>query len=158
MKRRSSFSKKILRRLKNRAGSVEDLLDIYCKQIRSIMEFAVPVWNSAITGHHISQLERIQKSALHISLGEDYVSYNNALKLSGLHKLSERRKKLCLTFAKKALKHCKFSQWFKPNLKVTKTRQKPSKFCQVYRKTSRFGNSPISGLTEILNLHFSTKK
>ena len=99
----------ILRRLKNRGASVEDLLDIYCKQIRSIMEFAVIVWNSKITGDHVSQLERIQKRVLHIALGEDYVSYTNALKLSGLQKLSERRKKLCLTFAKKALKHCKFS-------------------------------------------------
>ena len=85
-------------------ASDEDILDVYCKQIRSILEFAVPVWNSSITGENISDIERVQKTALHIILGDRYVSYSNALRLSGLDKLSNRRRKFCLSFAKKSLK------------------------------------------------------
>ena len=147
----------VIRRLKKLGASDADLLDVYCKQIRSILEFAVPVWNHSITGEIISQIERIQKTALHIILGEGYRSYSNALKQSGLDKLSNRRRKLCLSFARKALKHKKFSQWFKPNTKVTITRHKQPKFCPAYFRTERFRKSPLSSLTELLNSYFAKK-
>ena len=95
----------ILRRLKKLGASQNDLLDVYMKQIRNLAEYAVPVWNSSLTGEEISNLERIQKTALHIILGHDYKSYNSALKIFGLDKLADRRKKICLIFAKRAQKH-----------------------------------------------------
>ena len=140
----------VLRRLKKLGASHEDLLDVYCKQIRSIAEFAVPVWNSSLTGEDICKLERLQKIALHIILAEDYISYNSALKTLGLEKLSERRRKLCLTFGKKAQKHPKFSRWFKPTTKKW-SRVKQSKFCKVSCRTARFEKSPLSYLTNLLN-------
>jgi hypothetical protein len=146
-----------IRRLKKLGANQEDLLDVYCKQIRSILEFAVPVWNSSITGENISQIERIQKTALHIILGDRYRSYSTALRLSGLDKLSNRRRKICLTFARKALKHQKFSSWFKPNTKTTVTRQKQPKFCSAFSRTTRFEKSPLSSLTELLNSYFAKK-
>ena len=77
--------------------------------IRIIAEFAVPVWNSSLTGYDVIKLERIQKIAFNIILGDEYLSYTNALKLLGMQKLSERRKHLCIKFAKKSLKRNKFS-------------------------------------------------
>ena len=62
----------VVRRLKKLGASRSDLIDIFCKQIRSILEFAVPVWNSALIGEDIAKLERIQKTFLHILLGEAY--------------------------------------------------------------------------------------
>ena len=109
-------------------------------------------------GSSIYYLERIQKTFLHIILGDKFQSYRNALKLSGLDKLSDRRRKICLTFAKTSLKHEKFSNWFKPNLKITKTRLQQPKFCNVYSRTNRFERSPIIYLVKILNLHYATKK
>ena len=143
----------ILRRLKKLGASNTDLLDVYMKQIRSVAEFAVPVWNSSLTGEDITKIERVQKIALHIILGEDYKSYNSALNNLGLEKLSVRRRKICLTFAKKAEKHKKFSNWFKLNPK-TRTRQKQSKFCDVFSTKVRFEKSPISYLTSLLNKHY----
>ena len=148
----------ILRRLKKLGANKEDLLDVYSKQIRSILEFAIPVWNSALTGEDISLIERIQKTALHIILGDQYRSYNSALKLSGLKKLSDRRRQICLKFAKKAQKHQKFSSWFKLNVKKTKTRQEQPKFCKIFSNTARFDKSPLSFLTELLNNHYAKKK
>ena len=105
----------MLRRLKKLGASSEDLLEVYFKQIRSVAEFAAPVWNSALTGDDIINLERLQKTVLHIILGDQYKSYNSALKLTGLARLSERRKTLCTKLAKKCLKNPKFSNWFKVN-------------------------------------------
>ena len=141
----------MIRRLQKLGASQEDLLDVYNKQIRSILEFAVPVWNSSLTGEHVSQLERIQKTALHVILGDGYKSYSQALKKSGLVKLSDRRRKICVNFALKSMKHQKFSKWFKPTGKQPNTRQDQSTFCHVYRKHDRFKKSPISYLTELLN-------
>ena len=51
------------KRLKKLGASQEDLLDVYCKQIRSILEIAVPVWNGSLTGELIIELERVQKTS-----------------------------------------------------------------------------------------------
>ena len=148
----------VIRRLKNLGASVNDLLEVYQKQIRNILEFGVPVWNSSINNEQISQIERIQKTALHIILDNNYVSYTNALKVSGLEKLSSRRSKLCLNFAKKSQKSTKFANWFIPSAKTNSTRFKPPEFCPTYSRTKRFEKSPISHLIEILNTHFAKKK
>ena len=140
----------ILRRLKKLGASQEDLLDVYTKQIRSLAEFAVPVWNSSLTGEDISNLERLQKTALHIILSDQYSSYSSALKKTGLEKLSDRRSKICIKFAKRAQKHSKFSNWFKPNPKRNKRLQQP-KFRPVVFKKDRFKKSPLSYLTNLLN-------
>ena len=140
----------VLRRLKRLGASHTDLLEFYSKQIRSVAEFAVPVWNSSITGEDVVKLERLQKIAFHIILGEDYRSYTSALKSLGLQKLSTRRRKICLTFAKKSQKHSKFNKWFKPCPSVA-TRRKRPKFYEIYSKKVRFDKSPLSYLTKLLN-------
>ena len=129
----------------------EDLLDIYTKQVRSILEFAVPVWHSSITGEERLGIERIQKTAFHIILGEQYKSYTAALKTLRMDTLNSRRIKLCKKFATKSAKNSKFSKWFKVNDKPSITRHKQPKYCQVYSRTVRFDKSPISYLTNILN-------
>ena len=140
-----------IRRLKKLGANSEDILEVYFKQIRSVLEYAAQVWNSALIGIDVSRIERIQKTVLHIVLGERYLSYRHALKVTGIKKLSDRRRKLCLSFGSKAQKHAKFSKWFKINSKQTNTRQAQPKFCQVIRRTERFEKSPLSYLTNILN-------
>ena len=143
----------VMRRLKRLGANNSDLLDIYSKQIRSIAEYAVPVWNSALTGEQIIKIERVQKVACSIILGDNYESYTSALKTLGLDKLSVRRKKICIKFAKKAQKHKKFSKWFKPTPAVI-TRNKKPPFYDVVCKTVRFEKSPLSYLTKLLNQHY----
>ena len=139
-----------IRRLKNLGASADDLIDIYFKQIRSILEFACPVWNASLTGEDIVGLERVQKTVLHIILGDQYFSYSSALKATGLEKLTDRRKKLSINFAKKAQKTPKFSNWFQPNPKIG-GRTKQPQFCPAVAKTERFQKSPISELIKLLN-------
>jgi hypothetical protein len=90
---------------KKNGANLTDLIDIYCKQVRSILEFAVPVWNNAITKEEISDIERAQKTVLQIALGKDYISYREALNKTEMETLEVRRTQLCKKFAIKAAKH-----------------------------------------------------
>ena len=140
-----------LRRLKKLGASMEDLLDLYHKHVRSILEYAAPVWHSSLTGEDRLKLERVQKTAFHIILGKQYKSYNSALKITGSKTLFDRRRKICLKFAQKSLKNSKFKNWFKPTSNETKTRQEKLKFHNVHCRTDRYEDSPLSYLTGLLN-------
>ena len=55
----------ILRRLINLGATTDDLLEIYTKQIRCVLELAVPAWQSGLTQAEKIDIERIQKCACH---------------------------------------------------------------------------------------------
>ena len=76
-------------------------------QHNNVLEFGVPVWNSGLTVEETSDIERVQKSFLHIVLGHMYLDYESALIRTDLETLQSRRKALCLKFARKASKHGK---------------------------------------------------
>ena len=142
-----------IRRLKNLGADADNLLDVFIKQVRSVLELAVPAWQSSITQADKIDIERVQRSALHIVLGNEYVSYKLALQKFNLDTLEQRRVKLCLTFAKKAEEHPKHHNWFKLNDNTVNTRQYKMKYCDVKARLTRFKNSPLSYLTRILNEH-----
>ena len=75
--------------------------DIFIKQVSSVLEFAVPAWNGAINYAEKRDIERVQKPAVRIILGDDYLSYESALDSLGLESLEERRHTLSVKFAKK---------------------------------------------------------
>ena len=120
------------------------------KYCRGILEFAVPVWQSSITVEERKNLERIQKIALHIILGERYQSYEKALERVGLEPLETRRVKICLKFTRKAETNIKHRKWFNRKPKMV-TRQKPEKYWNPMTRTTRLKNSPICYLTRLLN-------
>ena len=95
----------LLRRLKNLGANHEQLIEVYSKQIRCILELAVPAWQGSITQSEKQDIERIQRSACHIILGQSYISYTNALKRLNLETLESRRIKVTLKFAFKCEKH-----------------------------------------------------
>ena len=147
----------MVRRLKNLGADDVDLVDIYTKQIRSILELAAPAWHGGITQTERLDIERIQKSAAHIILGEDYISYSAALHERNLESLESRRNKLCLKFCLKAEKYEKHRNWFKHNTVKVNTRQEKTKYCDVKAKHTRFEKNPLCFLTKMLNQHYRKK-
>ena len=144
----------ILRNLKRLGASIPELVDIYTKQCRAIVELAVPVWTAGLTSDDIGALERVQKTACAIILGRNYRGYEEALKSLNLKSLESRREELCLKFAKKSVKCQKFENWFVEAEKTGKlTRSK--RVCNGYKpirfRTERFRNSPLPFLTSLLN-------
>ena len=148
----------MLRRLKSHGAGLDDLKDVYIKQVRSILELAVPAWHPGLTLADSLDIERVQKAALHVLLGDNYSTYSSALKMTQLNSLADRRESLCLKFGKKAAKHEKHSKWFLPNKNIKITRLPKTKFCPVVARTKRFENSPISYMTKLLNNYFLNKK
>ena len=141
-----------MRRLKLNGASLDDMTDVYIKQIRSILEFGSPVWNSNLTKDEVSSIERVQKSFLHIVLGQRYNNYESALRIVNLETLEKRRTQLCLSFAIKASKHPKHQSWFVPSNQLgADTRNKKVIFKPPLCRLNRFAKSPIPYLTSLLN-------
>ena len=127
-----------LRRLKSTGANSEELVDIYSKHVRSILEYAVVVWHSALTIENSADIKRVQKSALAIILGKSYSNYENALVTLNLQRLSERIASLCLKFAENALKPEKHSSWFVPDQNNQNTRKIVQRTKNVQARTQRF--------------------
>ena len=150
----------ILRRLRGLGASTDELKDVYFKQVRSVLELAVPVWQPALTHHEEKQIERVQKCALAIVMGDKYNNYDEAREVLGIDRLSDRRKTLCENFARKAAKSDRFQNWFnqieyKDNKCSISTRSKKNTKSPLYHtiptRTRRYKKSPLPYLTEMLN-------
>ena len=80
----------LLRQLKNFTKSKSDMLQIYKVYIRSVLEHSSTVWGSSLAKHNIRELERVQKVATRIILGNNY-SYEDRLSELKLPTLTDRR-------------------------------------------------------------------
>ena len=77
----SSENSKIYQQLLKTKGYADtaDLVDIFEKHVRSVLEFGIIVWHPSITQSETIDIERVQKSFCRIVLGDQYVSCANAL-------------------------------------------------------------------------------
>ena len=156
----------MLRRLKRLGASSSDMLDVFYKQIRCVLELAVSVWVPGLTQAESFQIERVQKCALHVILGDDYGSYNNAVSVLEVDKLSVRRSNLCLNFARRSEKNPKYQNWFCPAEEVIQPTMKtrsdkeiiPTNYRPVPYRTERYKGSPIPYLTDLLNEYHAKQK
>ena len=81
-----------LRQLKRSQIMPAELILFYITCIRSILEYACPVFHRALPGYLSEDLERLQKRALRIIYSG--MSYNQALEFSGLATLFKRREEI----------------------------------------------------------------
>ena len=126
----------------------EELLDIYILFIRCMVEYCCVVWHSSITEEECTDIERVQKTALRIILGDTYTDYRSALELTGLDSLRDRRTQLSLTFAKKCVKNN--DDLFPINFKTVNTRPHEKYFVTPAR-TERLAKSTVPYLQRLLN-------
>ena len=85
----------VLRTLKRVGLGTNDLVLVYCSIVRSIVEYASPVW-AAIPLYLDELIESVQRKPLKIIFGR--VDYTEALVLAGLESLSDRRVGACKRF------------------------------------------------------------
>ena len=112
-----------------------------------MVEQSAVVWSSSMTKGE-QNIERLQKVALRMILKDDYSSYPEALKFTGLDTLSARRAKLCLNFAKT-------SEMFPLNVTEVNTRN-PDNYFVTQATTDRLARSAIPYMQRLLKA--STKK
>ena len=70
----------------------DDIILIYCSIVRSVLEYACPVWHPGLTQKQSKDIERIQKRCL--SMIFPNLKYTESLQCSGLERLDTRRDKL----------------------------------------------------------------
>ena len=142
---------RMIQKLKSFNVSRDDLVTIYILYIRSVLEQNCQVWHYSLTEEEIMNLERVQKTACHLILQNDYVSYKDALYTLQLETLVERREHLCLKFAQKCTKHPKARQLFPLNQEVQHNLRNREKFHVQPAKTDRLLYSAIPQLQRALN-------
>ena len=94
----------LLRRMKGLNLSTMQIFDVYVKEVRSILEMAVPVWHGGLTQKQSKEIERVQKVAFRIILTNNYRNYDNALKTLDTETLYPRRINICKSFVTKNMK------------------------------------------------------
>ena len=141
------------------SSSKNDLKQIYLTFVRSILEQSAVVWHSSLTEKNTRDLERVQKAAVRVILGKDYTNYKNGLKKLNMERLTKRREKICLRFAKNCLKNEKVRNMFPKNVTEHKMKTRKSKGFKVQlAKTKRYKNSAIPYMVNLLNKEFTEKK
>ena len=130
----------------------DDLKNIYVLFIRSILEQSATVWHSSLTEDNISDLERVQKSAIKVILQDQYKGYKNGLAQLGIEDLKSRREYLCLEFAKKCVKSPKLQHMFPKAHKEHKMNTRNEDVYQVqHANTGRLQDSAIIYMQKLLN-------
>ena len=137
----------ILRNLATFYVPVLEMVSIY---IRSVAEQSSIVWSSSITVGEQNDLERIQKVALRIILGENYVSYENALYITNLETLKARRTQLSKRFALKCTKNEVLCDMFPLTEHNVNTRN-PERYHVTKARTNRLAVSAIPTMQRQLN-------
>ena len=131
----------LLRQLTKFTKSREDKLQIYKVYIRSVLEQSSVVWNSSLTMKNEREMERVQKIAVRLIMG-DQTDYKESLNVLKLTTLKERRNLLSGTFAKKCLANQKTKSLFVRNIKNHQIKLKTEPFQNQTHKNSQ--NEEIS--------------
>ena len=149
----------LLRKVASFGTSIGDLKDVYILFIRSLLEQSATVWHSSLTAEDSGDLERVQKSAMRVILGEKYCEYKNALYILDLDTLQDRRKQLCLTFAQKCLRNKKTQQMFPLNTNThSMNNRNTEKFHVQHANTGRLKDSSIIYMQHLLNENEESRK
>ena len=142
----------LLRKIATFGTNHDELKDIYVLFIRSLLEQSATVWHSSLTEENRNDLERIQKTAVKIILGDRYRNYEQALLEIDLENLDDRRTSLCLTFAKKCCRNPQTSNMFPKNVKMHNMDTRKQELYKVqHAKTERLQKSSIIFMQNLLN-------
>ena len=142
----------LLHKSANFTNDINDLKSIYLTYVRSILEQSAVVWHSSLTAKNRKDLERVQKSAVRVILGNKSSSYRKDLEKLKLDSLNERRRKICLKFAKKCLLNEKVKNMFPINSSKCKIKTRNrNKYAVQKMNTERYKKSSIPYMIDLLN-------
>ena len=143
-------------RLKSAGVSNDDIFYFYTMKIRSVLEYAAPVFSSMLTTQNKSDIERIQKIVLKILLNDNYISYIQACSKFNTFTLEKRRENLSLKFALSCLENPQHKHMFVQRTSPFYKLRNIVSFETPHCNSTRYFNSPIPYLTRLLNQYFKT--
>ena len=119
--------------------------------MRSLAEQGVPIWNSGLNKAQVREIEKIQKVALKIILGQQYESYSSACNRFGLEQLSVRRLEISTKFAVKLYKSKRCNEFFTHAVRKINTRNDAPLLIEEKCNTRRCFGAPHNYLTRLVN-------
>ena len=148
----STYKLYLLRRLKSLGTPVSELASVYSHFILPKLTYASPAWSSSLTATQRSQLERVQKRACRLILGNLYTSYQAALDTLHLTSLADRHSHLLEKFAGKLLVHQRHRDLLpppaprpRPSVRHTNT------LVPIRTRTDRYANSAVPTMVQLIN-------
>ena len=128
-----------------------DLLFVYITMLRGVLDFAVPAYHSLLTVTQSAEIESLQRKALRIVYGPE-ISYQEALAISNLTTLYDRRLELTKKFALKTANNPRFSDGWFPKQPPSSYPLRQQKIYQERRaRTERMRKNPICFMQRLLN-------
>ena len=97
---------------------------------------------------------------LKVILGDNFISYDAALEMTGLRKLSDRRQSRCLAYGLQSIKNPVNKRYFpeNPNLNLTLTAREREKYTVNFARTKQYQQSAIPYIQRLLNLDAKEKE
>ena len=147
----------IIYRAKKIGFSIEAMLTLYLWHLRTGLEYACPVWHSGLTQLHHTRIERIQRRALRVILGNQYQTYENALERLNITSLYDRREMLTLRFGRSLLRSPTHRHLLPPtNGEVHGRRTRNQGLLRtVQARTERYRRSTVPYVANLINRNAS---
>ena len=154
----------LLKNMSNFGANREEMVHIWIVYCRSTLEQSAVVWAGSLSEKNKEDLERTQKSFAKLVLRKEYQddnenAYENALIKLNLQSLEQRRKELCLQFAKDSIKNGILNDLFEENSDKheMKTRHH-EKYDVLKSNKDRMRKSGIVYMQNLLNEDLKNKK
>ena len=150
----------LLTKLRYSGVNRKDLIDTCKKFIRTALEFCSVAMHRSLSENKSNALEHCQAVSLGIILHLDYDTYNSALIITGIQKLSWRRLARCKDFSLKCIEHQQNKRFFprNPNIEnITEIRGR-EEFVVNFARTKQYQLSAIPFCQRLLNQHFRDKQ
>ncbi|CAB4042537.1 Hypothetical predicted protein [Paramuricea clavata] len=142
----------IIRVLQRCGPPPNDLLLVYFSMVRSILEYACPVWHTLLPKCLGDKIEKVQKRAFRIIYPK--TDYEDALNIAKCKRLVDRRQELCAKTFKKILKPDAHLNHLLPPLREESHEldlRHNSNFTLTKCRTERFKTSFVPAMTANFN-------
>ena len=161
----------LINKLKYFGLQKEELITAWTSILRPLVEYAAPLWHSGLTNCDNHKIEMLQKHVLaiilgtvyvdfrkHYKVGDDILSYNEALQVIGLNTLNDRREVLTRKFAFDLVESQKHSDLFEINQNNYMATRNRLHYKEPKYHTDRYFKSAIPYMTRLLNKEYLTLK
>ena len=131
----------------------ETILDVYFKEIRSILEYGAVIFHSSLTRKQARTVENVQKLVLRMlsQYLEIKFSYSEATIFFCTEQLESRRQDLCKTFIKRNRNNPRFNSMFEQVRHTHNVRPNTRKIRENQARTKRYYSSPLVFLRRLAN-------
>ncbi|KAK3869932.1 hypothetical protein Pcinc_024789 [Petrolisthes cinctipes] len=142
----------MLRRLKSLGMQLRELRNIFIMFILPKLTYASPAWSSSLSLTQQRQLERVQKRACRIIMGDRYTTYETALITLDLTSLTDSHTKLLKQFGERLISHPRHRHFLPDNNpKPRHAMRHYNRLKPIRATTERYKKSAIPAIVNIIN-------